>query len=101
MKLSSAANYRWRFNPISSGRSNFHIFSRCYYEANKDTCPAILKSCLDLLQSDALFLVLSNLTGLKLHELAGSDSESSSDSENGERENSQPKSTGKLLKFIP
>ena len=80
--------------------SSFLIFSRCYYEANKDTCPAILKSCLDLLQSDALFLVLSNLTGLKLHELAGSDSESSSDSENGERENSQPKSTGKLVKFI-
>ena len=41
--------------------------------------------------------MLSNLTGLKLHELAGSDSESSSDSENGEREKNQPKSTGKLL----
>ena len=56
----------------------------------------IVKSCLDLLHSDALFLVLSNMTGLKLHELANSDSESSSDSEAGEGENKQSKPTGKF-----
>lgn len=40
--------------------------------------PHIVQQCQQLLQSDAMFLVLSNLTGLKLHELAPeSDSEDS------------------------
>ena len=55
-----------------------------------------MKSCIDLLHSDALFLVLSNLTGLKLHELACSDSESNSDDETGQKEETQSENGGKI-----
>ena len=55
-----------------------------------------MKSCIDLFHSDALFLVLSNLTGLKLHELAGSDSESNSDDETGQKEETQSENGGKI-----
>lgn len=70
---------------------------RCYYEANKESCPAIVKSCLDLIHSDALFLILSNLTGLKLHELADSNAETSSDSETEGRERNQTNGAGNCL----
>lgn len=43
-----------------------------------------MQTCVKLFKSDAMFLLLSNLTGLKLHELAGATSEESSDSEEGE-----------------
>ena len=49
----------------------------------------MLKDCIDFLHSDAFFLVLSNITGLKLHELASgsdSDGETSQDTENQENQ---------------
>ncbi|XP_078527691.1 prolyl 3-hydroxylase OGFOD1 [Lissotriton helveticus] len=48
---------------------------RCYEQAEEDQLPEILKKCSELLQSEAMFLLLSNLTGLKLHFLASSDSD--------------------------
>jgi hypothetical protein len=54
-----------------------------------DSAPAVLKDCIDFLHSDAFFLVLSNITGLKLHELASgsdSDGETSQDTENQENQ---------------
>jgi len=51
---------------------------RKYYEADKGDIPPVLAEYLRVIQSDAVFLVLSNLTGLKLHSMApGSDSDAS------------------------
>ena len=35
-----------------------------------DEVPDIVRNCIQFLQSEAFFLILSNLTGLKLHRLA-------------------------------
>ncbi|NXX82246.1 OGFD1 hydroxylase, partial [Urocolius indicus] len=48
---------------------------RLYETAEEDSLPNILKQFLHLLRSEALFLLLSNFTGLKLHFLAPSDEE--------------------------
>ncbi|KFM05846.1 2-oxoglutarate and iron-dependent oxygenase domain-containing protein 1, partial [Aptenodytes forsteri] len=46
---------------------------RLYETAEEDGLPDILKKFLQFLRSEALFLLLSNFTGLKLHFLAPSD----------------------------
>ncbi|OXB57890.1 hypothetical protein ASZ78_009496 [Callipepla squamata] len=46
---------------------------RLYETAEEDSVPDILKNFLQFLRSEALFLLLSNFTGLKLHFLAPSD----------------------------
>ncbi|NXD72824.1 OGFD1 hydroxylase, partial [Eolophus roseicapillus] len=46
---------------------------RLYETAEEDTLPDILDKFLQFLRSEALFLLLSNFTGLKLHFLAPSD----------------------------
>ncbi|NWU95243.1 OGFD1 hydroxylase, partial [Upupa epops] len=46
---------------------------RLYEAAEEDNLPDVLKKFLQFLQSEALFLLLSNFTGLKLHFLAPSD----------------------------
>ncbi|PIN97333.1 hypothetical protein AB205_0164580 [Aquarana catesbeiana] len=56
---------------------------RCYERA-KGELPDVLKSCMELLKSEAFFLLLSNLTGLKLHFLAANNEES--DEEEGSSE---------------
>uniref|UniRef100_A0A7M4E305 Prolyl 3-hydroxylase OGFOD1 n=1 Tax=Crocodylus porosus TaxID=8502 RepID=A0A7M4E305_CROPO len=48
---------------------------RCYEVAEEGSLPDILKNCLEFFRSEALFLLLSNFTGLKLHFLASSDEE--------------------------
>lgn len=47
--------------------------------------PEVLKECLSVLQSEAMFLILSQLTGLSLHKLAPPDSEPDSDEEDEEK----------------
>ncbi|XP_069496379.1 prolyl 3-hydroxylase OGFOD1 [Ambystoma mexicanum] len=64
---------------------------RCYEQA-EDNVPEILKRCLELLRSEAMFLLLSNLTGLKLHFLASSDS----DDEDEEALEAGPSMRGKM-----
>lgn len=57
---------------IQSGPAN----RRNIYLANEDTFPDVIRECLRLLRSEIMFLLLSNLTGLKLHrEAAVSDDE--------------------------
>ncbi|NXT19529.1 OGFD1 hydroxylase, partial [Syrrhaptes paradoxus] len=46
---------------------------RLYETAKEDSLPDVLKKFLQFLRSEALFLLLSNFTGLKLHFLAPSD----------------------------
>ncbi|KAM6225126.1 prolyl 3-hydroxylase OGFOD1 isoform 2-T2 [Rhynchocyon petersi] len=48
---------------------------RFYEKAEESKLPDILKGCMKLFYSEALFLLLSNFTGLKLHFLAPSDDE--------------------------
>ncbi|XP_062592706.1 prolyl 3-hydroxylase OGFOD1-like [Saccostrea cucullata] len=55
---------------------------RRYLAVDPNEVPDHVTKCLNFLQSDALFLLLSSLTGLKLHELA-----EVSDSEEDEEEN--------------
>ncbi|XP_013406972.1 prolyl 3-hydroxylase OGFOD1 [Lingula anatina] len=43
---------------------------RKYHSANEENLPEILKQCLTFFSSEAMFLILSNLTGLTLHRLA-------------------------------
>lgn len=43
--------------------------------AEEGSLPDILKNCLEFFRSEALFLLLSNFTGLKLHFLASFDEE--------------------------
>ena len=69
--------------------------------------PEVVKECVQFLKSDAMFLFLSNLTGLKLHALApcddddeededkeesGEDGEESSENDNGEKDFQKEKS---------
>ncbi|XP_068115951.1 prolyl 3-hydroxylase OGFOD1 [Hyperolius riggenbachi] len=53
---------------------------RCYKRAEGDL-PEALKSCMELLKSEAFFLLLSNLSGLKLHFLAANNEESDDEEE--------------------
>ncbi|KAG8437670.1 hypothetical protein GDO86_008396 [Hymenochirus boettgeri] len=46
------------------------------YERARGDLPEVLDSCMELLRSEAFFLLLSNLTGLKLHFLATNNEES-------------------------
>lgn len=46
---------------------------RFYEKAEESRLPDILKDCMELFRSEALFLLLSNFTGLKLHFLAPSE----------------------------
>lgn len=56
-------------------------FVRSYEVARTESFPLILKECLDVVQSELMFLLLSRLTGLKLHEDV---EDSSSDEEDTE-----------------
>ncbi|XP_044290039.1 prolyl 3-hydroxylase OGFOD1 isoform X2 [Varanus komodoensis] len=48
---------------------------RHYGKAEEARLPAMLKACMELFHSEAMFLLLSNFTGLKLHFLAPGDGE--------------------------
>nr|KAF6407634.1 2-oxoglutarate and iron dependent oxygenase domain containing 1 [Molossus molossus] len=52
---------------------------RFYEKAEESTLPDILKDCMTLFHSEALFLLLSNFTGLKLHFLAPSEEDEMDD----------------------
>ncbi|WAR24149.1 OGFD1-like protein [Mya arenaria] len=72
-----SSNMKWQ----SAGPAN----KRCFKEADDASLPDVVSTCVRLFRSDAMFLLLSNLTGLKLHELAAaSSSDSEGQSEDGE-----------------
>lgn len=54
---------------------------RCYDQAEEDGFPDILAKCMKLFYSEAMFLLLSNFTGLKLHFLAASDDDEKDEQE--------------------
>ena len=55
-------------------------------------CQRIIASCKEFLNSDAMFLLLSNITGLNLHPLASVDNEENSENE-GDSLNDMPNQT--------
>ncbi|KAK7085385.1 Prolyl 3-hydroxylase ogfod1, partial [Halocaridina rubra] len=50
--------------------------------------PEIVSNCCKFMKSEAVFLILSQLTGLKLHHLAPPDSDPDSDEEDGKKDSS-------------
>lgn len=69
------------------------VFYRNVEVADEDSLPESVKQCLRLLTSDAMFLILSNITGLRLHPLAA-DSNSDDETESSEPEPKKPRSEG-------
>lgn len=59
---------------------------RSYAQAQLQNLPSCLKECWDLLSSEAFFLLLSNLTGLRLHAFAAGDDESDGEGQAGRSE---------------
>uniref|UniRef100_A0A673VE88 2-oxoglutarate and iron dependent oxygenase domain containing 1 n=1 Tax=Suricata suricatta TaxID=37032 RepID=A0A673VE88_SURSU len=57
---------------------------RFYDRAEESKLPSILKDCMHLFRSEALFLLLSNFTGLRLHFLAPSEEDEVEDRKEGE-----------------
>ncbi|PNJ62652.1 OGFOD1 isoform 10 [Pongo abelii] len=57
---------------------------RFYEKAEESKLPEILKECMKLFHSEALFLLLSNFTGLKLHFLAPSEEDEMNDKKEAE-----------------
>ncbi|EHB10579.1 2-oxoglutarate and iron-dependent oxygenase domain-containing protein 1 [Heterocephalus glaber] len=57
---------------------------RFYEKAEESQIPDTLKDCMELFRSEALFLLLSNFTGLKLHFLAPSEEDEIKDKTEGE-----------------
>lgn len=55
---------------LKSNEPDDAISSRFYDFLAEDNLPEIAQSCERLLKSEAMFLILSNLTGLRLHRLA-------------------------------
>jgi hypothetical protein len=60
------------------------LLFRFYDKADENKLPGILKDCMELFRSEALFLLLSNFTGLKLHFLAPSEEDEIEDKKEGE-----------------
>ena len=65
--------------------------------ADLDTLPESVKDCAEFLASDAIFLTLSNITGLKLHPLAtGNEDEEPKAKKTKCTSNGQGTSTGEI-----
>ncbi|CAG2103759.1 unnamed protein product, partial [Medioppia subpectinata] len=89
--LSDSEAIVWKFNCPPNMRR--------YETAQVSSCPAIVLEAYELFRSEAVFLILSNLTGLKLHELAtsyGSDSDDSDEDESGEE---NPRCRGEIRRW--
>uniref|UniRef100_A0A8D0B1Q7 Prolyl 3-hydroxylase OGFOD1 n=1 Tax=Salvator merianae TaxID=96440 RepID=A0A8D0B1Q7_SALMN len=54
---------------------------RRYERADEESLPAVLRGCVELFHSEAMFLLLSNFTGLKLHFLAPEEDDDETGSE--------------------
>ncbi|XP_010986753.3 prolyl 3-hydroxylase OGFOD1 [Camelus dromedarius] len=57
---------------------------RFYEKAEENGLPDVLKDCMALFRSEAMFLLLSNFTGLRLHFLAPSEEDEVEDKNEGE-----------------
>lgn len=69
------------------------LLLRFYERAEEGTLPDTLKDCMALFRSEALFLLLSNFTGLKLHFLAPEEEEDEIEDTKEEKAASAPDGT--------
>jgi len=60
------------------------LLFRFYEKAKESNLPDVLKECMGLFHSEAMFLLLSNFTGLKLHFLAPLEDDETEDKGEGE-----------------
>lgn len=60
------------------------LYGRSYLTVSREKVPDIIKQCVQLFQSDAMFLTLSDLTGLSLHQLANRNVDVLEGAEDGE-----------------
>lgn len=60
---------------------------RCYGRADMQSIPSCVQECWELLSSESFFILLSNLTGLRLHYLCGDEDESENEDEKSETDN--------------
>lgn len=89
--------YKEVASALEEASNSWHLqgpVNRRNFEAtNPELLPTVVKECFNLLQSEAVFLILSQLTGLTLHSLAVSDSEDEEDTDhNSQGSSSEPKS---------
>ncbi|XP_077862401.1 prolyl 3-hydroxylase OGFOD1-like [Saccoglossus kowalevskii] len=73
---------------------------RNYEMASDTSLPGILKECIEVLKSEEMFLLLSNFTGLRLHELAP-DSDSEDDMRGDDSESVKAKEETKKKEINP
>lgn len=74
----------------------------CYALASISSLPSSLKELNDLFHSEAMFLILSNMTGLKLHELVTEESDSDDDDDDQDGQNGKrfdPYCRGEIRKW--
>ncbi|XP_059366293.1 prolyl 3-hydroxylase OGFOD1-like [Carassius carassius] len=64
-----------------------HPNKRCYGCADMQSIPSCVQECWELLSSESFFILLSNLTGLRLHYLCGDEEESENEDGKNETEN--------------
>lgn len=60
---------------------------RCYGCVDMQSVPSCVQECWELLSSESFFILLSNLTGLRLHYLCGDEDESENEDGKSETEN--------------
>ncbi|XP_076052470.1 prolyl 3-hydroxylase sud1 [Oratosquilla oratoria] len=73
-----------------------------HYQSVKQTKVAdIVQRCLAFLHSEAMFLILSQLTGLHLHKLAPQDSDSEEEEEDAQAEKSKPSLACEVRRWSP
>ncbi|XP_033636963.1 prolyl 3-hydroxylase OGFOD1-like [Asterias rubens] len=68
---------------------------RNYERADRSTLPEVVQQCLKVLQSEHMFLTMSNFTGLKLHESAPDNDSDDDDDKEEEREGEEEAEAGK------
>lgn len=62
---------------------------RSYDSAEDESLPEIIQECISFLRSDAMFVLLSTITGLRLHHLVPESDDSSDEEEDEEEESGQ------------
>uniref|UniRef100_A0A672P796 Prolyl 3-hydroxylase OGFOD1 n=1 Tax=Sinocyclocheilus grahami TaxID=75366 RepID=A0A672P796_SINGR len=63
------------------------VFQMDYGRADMQSVPSCVQECWELLSSESFFILLSNLTGLRLHYLCGDEDESENEDGKSETEN--------------
>ncbi|CAG2168977.1 unnamed protein product [Oppiella nova] len=89
--LSDSEAIVWKYNKPPNMRR--------YETAVVSSCPAIVLEAYELFRSDAMFLILSNLTGLKLHELAVNNGSDDDEDDSDDSSEGNPRCRGEIRRW--